>query len=329
LRWVNNSHSTNDHAIYCDEPYFIVSGDVTINSALPPELGFSPSLNLSEDLPRLDGATSFYPVYFTIGQEVYRGNEDWGKSLAFSRTEEAYNRLIRGETDVIFVLQPSDEQRRAAKDAGLELRLTPIAKEAFVFFVNERNPVSNLSIEQIQDVYQKKITNWKDLGGGEGEILAFQRPENSGSQTAMIKKVMKGKELSPPLLIEYRTGMGSMVRYVAEYREDPGAIGYSFRFFTLYMVQYSPSRDAYYRSPSREPGVGRVKLLAIDGVAPTEENIRNGIYPLTVDVFAATAGTKNPHTQELIDWIHSSEGQAIIERVGYVGVGARQVEEPE
>jgi phosphate transport system substrate-binding protein len=87
------------------------------------------------------------------------------------------------------------------------------------------------------------------------------------------------------------------------------------------MVQYSPSRDAYYRSPSREPGVGRVKLLAIDGVAPTEENIRNGIYPLTVDVFAATAGTKNPHAQELIDWILSSEGQALIERVGYIGVG--------
>jgi phosphate transport system substrate-binding protein len=326
LRWVNNSHSNNDPAIYGDEPYFIVSGDVTINSALPSELGFSPSLNLSEDLPRLDGATSFYPVYFMIGQEVYRGNEDWEKSLTLSRTEEAYNRLIRGETDVIFVLQPSDEQLRVAKDAGLELHLTSIAKEAFVFFVNERNPVSGLSIEQIQDIYQKTITNWKDLGGGEGEILAFQRPENSGSQTAMIKEVMKGKELSPPRLVELCMGMGIMVRHVAEYREDPGAIGYSFRFFTLYMVQYSPSRNAYYRGPSRDPEVGRVKLLAIDGVAPTEENIRNGIYPLTVDVFAATAGTKNPHAQELIDWILSSEGQALIERVGYVGVG-RQNEE--
>jgi phosphate transport system substrate-binding protein len=327
LRWVDHSRSNN--AVDDDEAYFIVSGDVTIDSALPPALGFSLSFNLSENLPRLDGATSFYPVYFMIGQEVYRGNEDWEKSLTLSRTEEAYNRLMRGETDVIFVLQPSDEQLRAAKDAGLELRLTPIAKEAFVFFVNERNPVSGLSIEQIQDIYQKKITNWKDLDGDDEEILAFQRPENSGSQTAMIKEVMKGKELSPPLQAEYRRGMLGIVCGVAAYREDLGAIGYSFRFFTLYMVQYSSSRNAYYRSPNPDPRVGHIKLLAIDGIAPTEGNIRNGTYPLTVDVFAATAGTKNPHAQELIDWILSSEGQALIERVGYAGVGTRQDEKLE
>jgi ABC-type phosphate transport system substrate-binding protein len=63
-----------------------------------------------------------------------------------------------GETDIIFVLQPSDSQLQTARDAGAELRPTPIAKEAFVFFVSERNPVLNLSIEQIQNIYLKKIT---------------------------------------------------------------------------------------------------------------------------------------------------------------------------
>ncbi|MDR3264565.1 MAG: substrate-binding domain-containing protein, partial [Synergistaceae bacterium] len=149
-----------------------------------PELDFSPSLSLSEDLPRLDGATSFYPVYSTIARGIYRGNENWKDSLSLSRTEEAYNRLIRGETDLIFVLQPSDGQLRAARDAGVELRLTPIAKEAFVFFISERNPVSNLSIGQTQDIYMKKITNRKEVGGDNEKILPFQRPNNSGSQTA-------------------------------------------------------------------------------------------------------------------------------------------------
>jgi phosphate transport system substrate-binding protein len=292
------------------------------NHAVPlPELDFSPSLSQSEDLPRLDGATAFYPVYNTIAREIYRGNENWKDSLSLSRTEEAYNRLIRGETDLIFVLQPSDEQLRAARDAGVELRLTPIAKEAFVFFVNERNPVSNLSIGQIQDIYMKKITNWKEVGGDNEKILPFQRPKNSGSQTAMLKEVMKEKELPPPLQAEYSARMRGMILRVAEYRDHPGAIGYSFRFFTLNMVQYSAEyRYRIYSSLARAEG--RVKLLSIDGVAPTEENIRNGSYPFTTDVFVATAGTKNPHVQELIDWILSSEGQTLIEKVGYVGINA-------
>ncbi|MDR3265102.1 MAG: PstS family phosphate ABC transporter substrate-binding protein [Synergistaceae bacterium] len=299
-----------------------IAGEETYEAPPLPELDFSPSLSLSEDLPKLDGATSFYPVYGMIAQKIYRGNENWKDSLSFSRTEEAYNRLIRGETDLIFVLQPSDEQLRAARDAGVELRLTPIAKEAFVFFVSERNPVSNLSIGQIQDIYLKKITNWKEVGGDNEKILPFQRPENSGSQTAMVKEVMKENELPPPLQAEYSRTMGATVLQVADYRDYPGAIGYSFRFFTLNMVRYSAEyRYGYYSPLARAEG--RVKLLSVDGVAPTVENIRNGSYPFTTDVFVATAGTKNPHVQELIDWILSPEGQALIEKVGYVGIGSR------
>jgi phosphate transport system substrate-binding protein len=271
-------------------------------------------------MPKIDGATAFYPIFLTLGREIYdTDSKNLSRHVGLSRTEGAYSRLIRGAVDLIFVLQPSDEQLSAARQAGAEIRLTPIAREAFVFFVNENNPVSNLSLEQIQDIYLKKITDWKELGGDDETILPFQRPINSGSQTMMTKEVMKGRELPPPLHADYSESMmGGIVRRIAEYRDYPGSLGYSFRYFAQYMVRYE---DTSYEVKRRELTAGRVKFLAVGGVAPTVENIRDESYPFTVDIFIATAGTKNPHVQELIGWMISPEGQKLVELAGYVGIG--------
>jgi phosphate transport system substrate-binding protein len=183
----------------------------------------------------------------------------------------------------------------------VELVLTPIAKEAFVFFVNRDNPVSSLTLPQIQDIYQKRITNGKSVGGQNEKIIPFQRPDNSGSQTIMLAMVMGDKELPDPLWEEMSGGMGDMISRVATYRNYSSAIGYSFRYFATGM---KPNEN--------------IKLLAIDGTEPTVENISNGTYPFTVDVYAVTAGSTNVNTEKLIDWILSEQGQELIEICGYV-----------
>ena len=281
------------------------------------------SLILSGNFPTIDGATAFVPIFSAVANEIYQVDDknELREYIRCSRTAEAYNRLIRGEVDMIFVLQPSDEHLTAAKDAGVELHLTPIAKEAFVFFVNRHNPVSDLSIEQIQNIYLRNITNWQQVGGNNKRILPFQRPVNSGSQTAMIKEVMRGKELPPPLLREAFGTMGALHREIAIYRDQEESIGYSFRFFTQVMVQYDGRlRRAEPRWQQPAPDAEPVKLLSVNGVAPTVENIRNGSYPFTQYVFVVTAGTSNPHVSELIDWLLSPQGQDLIEKTGYVGV---------
>ncbi|MDR1875527.1 MAG: substrate-binding domain-containing protein [Synergistaceae bacterium] len=281
------------------------------------KLDTPPFLRLSKNCPTIDGATSFFPIYAAVVNAVYEGDRaKLDGYIRCSRTAEAYNRLIRGDVDLIFVLQPSRQQLQDAAKAGVELRFTPIAREAFVFFVNGQNPVSNLSIGQIQDIYLKKITNWRQAGGDDRRILPFQRPENSGSQTAMVEEVMKGKKLPPPFQAEYSGTMGGTVRRVAMYRDYAGSIGYSFRFFTREMVKFRDAR----RKTGREVTDDRVKLLSIDGVEPSEKSIRDGSYPFTADVFAVTAGTKNPHVGELIEWLISPQGQELIEKVGYVGL---------
>jgi phosphate transport system substrate-binding protein len=267
----------------------------------------------------MDGATAFYPIYAAVGDAVYRmeNREDLKNFLKCSRTPDAWERLVDGKVDVAFLLRPSERQEETARIGGVSLDLTSVAREAFVFFVNERNPVNNLSVEQIKDIYRKKIVNWRQVGGSNRRIFPFQRPENSDSQTTMLHAVMKGEKLPAPFQTEYAGTMGRIVHNVATYRDIEEAIGYSFRFFTREMIAASASlRERSFPTPVE----GRVKLLSIEGVAPTEENIRNGSYPFTAEIYAATAGTKNPHVRELIDWLTSAEGQSLIERTGYVGI---------
>ena len=288
-----------------------------------PRLDVPVSLSFSGDYPRVDGATSAYPIYAAIVNEVYAINDkaELQQYLFCSKTTEAYNRLISGEADIIFVLQPSDEQLELARNAGVELHFTPIAKDAFVFFVNSSNPVSDLSIEQIRNIYQKKITNWREVGGNDRKILPYQRQVNSGSQTAMLNEVMKGEELPPPLAREHSVAMFGIVREIAVYRDEEESIGYSFQFYINEMmrdvlkINLTPESEKQSELDENNP----IKLLSVDSFAPSVENIRNGTYPITVDIFAVTTGNSNPHVTELLDWMLSPEGQELIEKTGYVG----------
>lgn len=263
----------------------------------------TPNLIISSNYPKLDGATAAYPVYAAIAQAMFDGLgvNSIDHFVMCSKTDGAYERLINGEVDIIFVAQPSKQQMEMAKEKGVELNLTPIAKEAFVFTVNSSNPVETLTVKQIQDIYTRKITNWRKVGGNDEKIIAFQRPENSGSQTVMLAAVMNGRKLPEPLRDEYSMSMGGLITQVADYANYSASIGYSFRFFATEM-----NKDV------------NIKLLSVDGVAPTPENITNGTYPFTVDVYAVTAGSTNKNIQPLLEWILSEQGQNFIEQCGYV-----------
>lgn len=270
-------------------------------------LGAPASLKLERDLPKLDGATALYPLYSAFTEAVYPEGDypvyDPGFSKVVSTTtREAYDRLLEGETDIIFVAGPSIGHQKMAEAKGLELQMTPIGREAFVFFVNSRNPVEGLSSDEIRSIYSGEVTNWKDIGGDNNEIRAFQRPIDSGSQTQFIK-FMEGTPIEEPEIEEMAGGMGGIISEVASYRNYKNAIGYTFRFFSVEMIRND-----------------EIKLLAIDGVEPTIEAIRSGEYPLAAEFYAVTAGSDNPNVQPFIDWILSEEGQELVEETGFVSV---------
>jgi len=202
---------------------------------------------------------------------------------------------------MIFMAPPSEKQLKRAKDKGIELVITPIGYEALVFFVSTVNPVDGLSLDQIRDIYSKKTTRWNDVGGTHERILPFQRPEGSGSQTAMLR-MMGDVPLSPPLRQEFRETMGGIVTDVADYRNYGNAIGFSFRYYVEGLFKHDG-----------------VKLLHIDGIAPTIETIQNGTYPLIGElVIIYRADNTNPNVPKLTEWFLSPQGQQLVRDIGYV-----------
>jgi len=265
---------------------------------------------------RIDGATALYPVYasfarnaFEPSREYYTYGEDKQYTLDCSTTTLAYDHLVRGECDLIFCAAPSQGQIDAAKAVGVELHMTPIGREAFVFFVNSKNPVTGLTVKDIQRIYTGEITNWKDVGGKNQKILAYQRDEGSGSQTA-LQTMMAGLPLMEPTTEERVDGMGGIIERVATYRNFSGALGFTFRFYSNEMV-----------------GNDQIRLLSLNGVAPTKETIRDGSYPISSYFYAITASPigepapeeSNPTLKAFLDWCLSEQGQWIVEEVGYVG----------
>ncbi|MDR3279383.1 MAG: substrate-binding domain-containing protein, partial [Synergistaceae bacterium] len=244
-----------------------------------------------------------YPLYGAIALSIYKGLDGQTAGDYVVCTSIGYERLSDGEIDIFFGARPSKAQVETAAAKSVEFRLMPIGREAFVFFVNSDNPVDNLSVEQIRDIYRKKISNWRAVGGRNKRIMPFQRPEDSGSQAVMTIRVMEGEKLPTPLIEEHSgTILSSGPRYsVAEYRNYSSAIGYSFRFF----------------AGGKKPN-DNIKLIAIDGVEPTPANIRNGRYPFTADIYAVTTGDESANTRKLIDWILSEQGQNFVEQCGYV-----------
>lgn len=269
------------------------------------ELDQPSTFDIGTNIPRLDGATALYPMYASFVEAVYPEadyNPDSPEvsSVVSTTTGIAYERLVKGETDIIFVAGPSDQQLAVAERQGVEFQMTPIGREAFVFFVHEDNPVDSLELEQIQSIYAGDVTNWDEVGGETDSIRAFQRPEDSGSQTA-LQRLMGDKKLMDAPVEDVPEGMGGIIEQTASYQNHKNAIGFSFRFYATEMVDKHA-----------------IKLLRVNDVSPTVETIGDGTYPITSEFYAVTTTDKYEQYKPFIDWITSEEGQSLVEKTGYV-----------
>ena len=261
------------------------------------------SLKLNDNLPVLDGAAALLPVYASIiecvypkGSVTYEGGvfsddnfygENFAKDskMQYKNTVRGYKAIVDGETDILFCAAPSAEQKQYAEEQNVELVYVPVGLEAFVFFVNENNPVDNLTTQQIRDIYGGKYKNWSQVGGPNRVINPVTRLEGSGSQSAM-NAFMGDTKIAPK----------------SPFAVTGGSIGFSFRFYMDGIV-----------------GNDNVKMLSLNDVEPTAENIQNGTYPIIAQFYAIyRADNKNENIQILIDWLLSDEGQALIEKSGYV-----------
>ena len=264
----------------------------------------SKTLKLTESLPRIDGAAALSPVYSAFVNAVYPNTTKLHDGIfEYNNTPDGYRLLAEKETDIFIGVYPSDEQRAYAEENQTTFEYTPIGTEAFVFFVHKDNPITNLTTELIKNIYSGKITNWKDVGGKNEKIAAFQRNEGSGSQS-MLKRFMGDTPITDAPTEMVNDLMAGIIEQVADYKSKTNSIGFSFRYYV----------EGIIKNPD-------IKMISIDGAAPTSENIRNGSYPILTPIYAVTyKENQNGNVDKLLEWILSDEGQYIINETGYVGI---------
>ena len=262
------------------------------------------SLKLTDNLPRVDGAAAVFPVYSAFVNATYPNTVSLNDGIfEYRNTVRGYRSLALKETDLFFGAFPSEEQIDFARKQGNEFEYTEIAKEAFVFFVHKDNPVESLTTEEIKKIYSGKITNWKEVGGKDEEIIAFQRNEGSGSQSMLIR-FMAGTPIMDAPTEQVNDFMVGIIDQVSDYKNKTNSIGFSFRYYM----------EGIIKNPN-------VKILKVDGIEPNVQNIKNDKYPITTSLYAVTyKNNDNENVQKLLDWILSDEGQEIIEKTGYVGI---------
>ena len=263
-----------------------------------------------DNYPKVDASLATQPLTDAFAA-AFTGEknipDDW---YGYTNTHPAYLRLIDKEVDVIVVTEPSEDELKYAKDKGVELEVTPVVREGFVFYVNANNPVNSLSLAQIKKIYSGKTVNWNEVGGNAGAIRPFQRPANSGSQTGMLSLVMKDTKLMTPLKEDLVETMESIINLVADYDNGENAIGYSYYYYATTIFETIDEEIS-----------NKIKLLAVDGVKPSNETIKNGEYTLNTAYYIVTRkGDTSEDAQKLVNAMLSEEGQRVAEEAGYVGV---------
>ncbi len=275
--------------------------DINNTNASGSEAIFTP-----ESYPTVDASLALHPLMDSIASD-FMGIDESRLEFEYTttRTSHVYRNLIDKKVDVIFAAEIDPEDEEYAKQQGVELEIIPATSSAFVFITNVENPVNELSLEEIRKIYSGEIKRWSEVGGKDTEIIPYQRPKGSGSQTAMISLVMKDKPIMEPVTSQIQGNMGELIDAVAEYDNAENAIGYSYFYYVNTMYR----RD-------------KVKMLAVDGVEPSIKTIKNGQYPIYTNGFIVLRkdSPKDSPERKWVEAVLWERGSKIIEEAGYVPV---------
>ena len=259
-----------------------------------------------KELPRFDGSTSTAPLAEALIAELCRiSRADAAGLVHFNKTTTAYENLLKGAADILIIGEANDDILKEKEERGFEWLKEPFATDAFVFIVNENNPVDSITIEQAKKIYTGEITNWSELGGNDIPIEAFQRNSAAGSQTLMEKWVMQGtpmKEVPTEYVI---ASMDGLMETVKQYDNSAAAIGYS----------------VYYYAEEMRMAQG-LKMLKLEGVEPNPETIRSGAYPIINPKYVVIRADakENAPERRIFDYVLSEEGQKLVAAEGYVSI---------
>jgi phosphate transport system substrate-binding protein len=214
--------------------------------------------------------------------------------------------LVNGTVDIANASrQIKQEEVEEAKSNGIEPREITIARDAIAVIVNPENPVNELTLQQISDMYSGKVTNWKEVGGEDRPIVRLSRETNSGTHVYFLETVLRlGNSENKTLFSTDTLLLPSSEGIIAEVRQNPNAIGYD-------GLGYVP-KDLKTIAIAEEAGGAYV--------LPSIPTVNDKTYPIARDLYMYTDGEPTGVVKEYLDWILSPEAQKIVEELGFVPV---------
>ena len=259
-----------------------------------------------ENYPRMGGSLANLPLGQAVTATVLGiSREESNDLITFAgSTTDNYKAIVDGRFDILLAYEPSEEAKQYIKDSGEELEMTPIGVDALVFICSKDNPVDSLTIDQIKSIYSGKTTNWSAVGGPKGEITAYQRNPDSGSQTLFDKLINLGDDLMEPPKGQQIDSMLGLLEAIADYDNSKNALG-----FTVY----------YYLCNMEQDKLDTTKILAVDGIDPSNDSIGDGSYPLTNDFYVVIRKSAEENSPErvLYNWICSKQGAELVKQENY------------
>ena len=187
------------------------------------------------------------------------------------------------------------EKEEVKTKRGAEAKETPVAVDGLAIYLHTSNPVKELTLGQIKDIYTGKTTNWKEVGGKNAKIILYSRENNSGTYAYFKEHVLQNGDFHPTA--QTLSGTATVVNSVSK---DPNSIGYGGIAYAKGIKHALVKKDA--DSPAIEPNM---------------ENVLSAAYPISRYLYWYALGEPSGEIKKLVDWVLGAEGQAIVKEVGY------------
>ena len=212
--------------------------------------------------------------------------------------------LVNGTVDIANASRKiKDEETTEAQANGVDPVEHIIARDAIAVIVNPNNPVSQLTLQQISDIYSGKFTNWQEVGGEDRPIVKLSRETNSGTHVYFLETVLRLGNSDDETLFSMDTLLlPSSEGIISEVRQNPNAIGYD-------GLGYVPD-DLKMIAIAKEEGGAYV--------LPSIETVNDKTYAIARDLYMYTNGEPTGIVKEYLDWILSAEAQEIVAELGFV-----------
>ena len=278
------------------------------NSALSTEKINEDIILTQNELPRIGCSAITKQLTSSILKNFTQDENIADNVFDVDSTEEGFNKLIKDEVDVLISTYPTDDIMTFAKANGVDLEITPIAKDGFVFFTNTNNKIDSLKVSDIQKIYTGQIKNWSEIGGENIDIKAFQHPENSPTQNEMISSVMKNlKIIDAPKDVFYAKKFGEINDLIATYDNTKGALGYSYYYETKMLYD----TDGKFNNT--------INILKLNGVMPDYDTIKNNDYPIISNYYVIKNKKNQSESLNIFtDAVMSDRGKNVIKEAGYI-----------